>query len=667
MNPKNLFAELKRRNVYKVAVAYAVVAWLLIQIATQVFPFFEIPNWTVRLVVLLIAIGFPIALILAWAFELTPEGIKRTKEVEPNESIARRTGRKLDFLIIAVLLLVIGVLVYQRLHPQRAMETSTVPDKSVAVLPFENLSDDKANAYFAEGIQDEILTRLSKIAALKVISRISTQKYKSAPDNLREIGQQLGAANLLEGSVQKAGNTVHVNVQLIKAATDEHLWAESYDRELQNIFAVEGEVASAIAEQLKAKLSGAEQKAVADKPTENLAAYDDYLQGLVIEASRTDDNAPVEAASLYEKATQLDPNFAVAWSHLAIARSLLYFQGINPARNTAAAVKDAADKALALKPELGEAMVAQGVYYYRVLRDFPKAREYDEAALRHLPNSSLVLEHLALIERRLGLWTEAQERFRKAAELDPRNIEILSNLTDTFQGLRKFSEARATADRILQIYPGNEAALVTKIRAFQYEGHTDEAAETINKLPTKSREVFPWVMRAFQLAFERRFEEDINLIRNSDLSAFRDDPRTMAFLGWVEIWANHKEEARATLESAIGAFKPTADAVVPVDTRCFPCYLALAYAGLGQKEKALAEARRAVADYKDDLLVKPLADQTLAQIEAYFGDADSAIAAIPHLLEVPEGITPSLLRLDPFWDPLRKDPRFQKLCQEPAK
>jgi serine/threonine-protein kinase len=312
-------------------------------------------------------------------------------------------------------------------------------------------------------------------------------------------------------------------------------------------------------------------------------------------------------------------------------------------------------------------MVAQGVYYYRVLRDFPKAREYDETALRHLPNSSLVLEHLALVERRLGLWTEAQEHFRKAAELDPRNIEILSNLTDTFQSLRKFSEARATADRILQIYPGNEAALVTKIRAFQYEGRLTDAAETISKLPTNSHEVFSWVMRTFQLAFERRFEEDINLLKNSDLSGFRDDPRTVSYLGWIQIWANHKEDARATLQRAVGLFKPTPDAIVPVDTRGFPFYLALAYAGLGEKEKALAEARRAVTDYKDDSLDRPLAEQTLAQIEAYFGDADSAIAAIPHLLEVPEGITPAMLRLDPLWDPLRKDPRFEKLSQEPNK
>src|SRR5712664_4152213 len=255
MNLKNFFAELRRRNVYKVAIAYAVVAWLLMQVASQVFPFFEIPNWAVRLVVLLLTIGFPIALILSWAYEITPEGIKRAEDVDLSQSITRRTGRKLDFLIIAVLLLVIAVFAYQRFGPGQKVAAAP-PEKSIAVLPFENRSEDKANAYFADGIQDEILTRLAKIADLKVISRTSTQHYKSAPENLSEIGQQLRVANIVEGSVQKSGDSVRVNVQLIKAANDSHLWADTFDRTLTDIFSVESEVAKAIADQLRAKLTG---------------------------------------------------------------------------------------------------------------------------------------------------------------------------------------------------------------------------------------------------------------------------------------------------------------------------------------------------------------------------------------------------------------------------
>src|SRR5438045_2262122 len=276
----SFFSELKRRNVYKVAVAYAVVSWLLVQIATQVFPFFDIPSWAVRLVVLLLVLGFPVALILSWAFEITPEGIKRESEVEPDKSITRHTGKKIVGLTVALTIVAVGLLIFQLLRPKTgtpvtgapATAVTIVPEKSIAVLPFDNLSDEKSNAYFAEGIQDEILTRLSKIAALKVISRTSTQKYRSAPANLREIGKELGVANLLEGSVQKIANAVHVNVQLIRAATDEHVWAESYNRKLDDVFGVEGEVASAIADQLNAKLSGNEQKAVTDKPTQNTAA-----------------------------------------------------------------------------------------------------------------------------------------------------------------------------------------------------------------------------------------------------------------------------------------------------------------------------------------------------------------------------------------------------------
>src|SRR5919204_1438214 len=276
----NFFVELQRRNVYRVAVAYGVVSWLLVQIATQVFPFFEIPNWATRLVVILLLLGFPIALIFAWIFELTPEGIKRTDEVEPHQSILRETGRKLDFVIIGILLVVIAVFAFNAFRRTKRPELANLAEKSVAVLPFENRSEEKANAYFAEGIQDEILMRLSKIADLKVISRTSTQHYKSVPENLAEIAKQLRVAHILEGSVQKSGDAVRVNVQLIKVANDSNLWADTFDRKLTDVFSVESEIAKAIADQLRAKLTGQEEELIAAKPTENPDAYDAYLRGL---------------------------------------------------------------------------------------------------------------------------------------------------------------------------------------------------------------------------------------------------------------------------------------------------------------------------------------------------------------------------------------------------
>src|ERR1700731_1840488 len=363
----NFLAELKRRNVYKVAVAYAVVSWLLIQVATQVFPFFEIPNWAVRLVVLLLILGFPVALILSWAFEITPEGIKRESEIGPNESITRHTGRKIVGITVVLAIIAAGMLAFQLLRSGSAAKpasSSTIaptsntdaaaPEKSIAVLPFDNLSDDKSNAYFAEGIQDEILTRLSKIAALKVISRTSTRKYKSAPDNLREIGNQLGVASLLEGSLRKIANAAHINAQLIRAATDEHLWAESYNRKLDDVFAVEGEVAKAIADQLEAELTGAEQRAVTAKPTQNAAAYDAYLRGQSLEHGEYSYDAVQQAAADYAKAVQLDPKFAIAWARLGVARSWLYFNGVDLEVNNADAVKEPADRAMAIAPEAGE-------------------------------------------------------------------------------------------------------------------------------------------------------------------------------------------------------------------------------------------------------------------------------------------------------------------------
>jgi TolB-like protein/class 3 adenylate cyclase/Tfp pilus assembly protein PilF len=547
----------------------------------------------------------------------------------------------------------------ERIEPALASATA-VSEKSIAVLPFENLSRDPDNAYFTDGIQDEILTRLSKIGALKVISRTSTQKYKSAPDNLRDIGRQLGVANLLEGSVQKVANAVHVNVQLIRAANDEHLWAESYNRKLDDVFGVEGEVASAIADQLKTKLSGAEQKAVAEKPTQNAAAYDAYLHAVAIDDAVTLDITK-QAAPLYAEAARLDPQFALAWARLSIARSQLYFNGIDPQTNTGAAVKEAADRAIALQPELGEASLAQGVYRYRVLRDFQGALQSYEEAFKRLPNSPFVLEQMAHLERRLGQLDAAQKHYQAAAELDPRNIGILSTVADMLASVRRFDEAQAVLDRVLEISPGNEAVLGAKAGMFQGEGRLKEAAEVLAKIPANSQDDSVNIQRAIQLYDERRFEAAVVYVQHNMPPALANDPRTITFLGLCQKLSGKTSEARDTFMRAVAAFKPTPDAVVPVDARQLPCYLALVYASLGEKDKALEQARQAVADYANDALSKPFAEANLAIIQAQFGDIDSAIAALPHLLEVPNGETLGDLRISPNWDPLRKDPRFQKL------
>jgi TolB-like protein len=335
VNAKNFFTELKRRNVYKVAIAYAVVAWLLMQIATQVFPFLEIPNWAIRLVIMLIVIGFPIALVIAWAFELTPEGLKRTEDVHLSKSITRKTGRKLDFFIIAVLLLVISILLFQRLHPNVSPTVSSPLGKSIAVLPFENVSEDKAFAFFADGVQDEILTDLAKIADLKVISRTSVMQYKNVSTrNLPEIAQALKVAHVLEGSVQRSANRVRVSAQLIDARNDTHVWAEKYDRDLADVFAIQSEIAEKIADQLQAKLSPTEKSAMNERPTSDMVAYDLYLRAkeLIYDSVVY----PARAKETYFKLVQLldqavarDGAFFLAHCQLAYAHDQIYWQSFD--------------------------------------------------------------------------------------------------------------------------------------------------------------------------------------------------------------------------------------------------------------------------------------------------------------------------------------------------
>jgi TolB-like protein/class 3 adenylate cyclase/Tfp pilus assembly protein PilF len=550
--------------------------------------------------------------------------------------------------------------------------SNAIQDKSIAVLPFENLSEDKANAYFVEGTQDEILTRLSKIAALKVISRTSTEKYKSAPDNLSEVGKQLGVTNLLEGSVQKIANVVHINVQLIRAASGEHIWAESYNRKLDDVFGVEGEVASTIADQLNAKLTGAEQKALAEKPTNNLTAYDAYLRGLSIGHRSYAYDGDVQAATEYARAVELDSKFALAWARLATTRSYLYFNSIDTKTNSPAAIKEAADKAMSLQPDLAEAWVAEGAYRYRVRRDFAGALQAYAEARKRLPNSALVYEHMAFVERRLGRWADAEPHYKKATGLDPRHVSLLVTEGGEFYAyLRRFDDAQAALDRALEISPGEVGALAYKAGVFQRQGRLEEAAATLARIPTESTDDIVVPTRVVQQIYERHFSAAIDEVErklNSVPGGKAFDSITLGVLvqmGFCQEWMGQHDKALSTFTRVVQAIKPTPDTIVSPEGNELPSTLALAYAGLDEKDKALAQAKEAVADYDTDAVSKPTAEVVLAQIQARFGDSDSAIAAIPHLLEVPAGITRADLKFNPLWDPLRNDPRFQKLAEQP--
>ena len=682
----SFLSQLKQRRVYRVAIGYAVVAWLMVQIAATVLPAFHAPELVLPVLIVLLGVGFPVALVLAWAFDVTPSGIEKTPE-EAGTTAARNTRHAWVLAGLGLMIAAVGVAAYWFWHrPIRvaAAEPSTVvaeksannpatpvSEKSIAVLPFENLSSDKENAYFAEGIQDEILTRLSKIAALKVISRTSTQKYQSAPDNLREIANQLGVAHILEGSVQKIANAAHINVQLIRAATDEHVWAESYTRKLDDVFSVEGEVATAIAEQLNAKLTGAEQKQIADKPTNNPVAYDAYLRGLALEHNEYGYESYQHAVAAYAQAVRLDPKFALAWARLAVFRSFLFFNTIDRTANTPAAVQEAADRAMALAPEAGESWIAKGAYHYRALRDFEGAVTAFQEAQRRLPNNAFLLQNLAFVLRRVGRWQDAETNYKKALELDPRDVSLLSSMSGEFyMYLRRYDDAHAVIDRALQISPDSEATHAIKAGILQNEGRLPEAAQELAHIAEGSTEDFVIASRITQAMYERDFNRAIRVIEqklNSIPSGQQLDSIieiALVQLGYCQEWSGRHAEAQQSFTRAIQSIKPRPDTVVAPEANGLPGFLALAYAGLGQKQQALAQAEQAVKDYENDAVNKPSAMATRAQIQALFGDHDAAIAILPQLLQVPAGLTLANLKLDPFWDPLRKNPRFQKLCQQ---
>jgi TolB-like protein/Flp pilus assembly protein TadD len=680
----SFFAELKRRNVYKVAVAYALLAWLLIQVATQVFPFFEIPKWTVRLLVLFLILGFPVALIWAWAFEITPEGIKRAEDVDPNESITRRTGRKLMRITVVLAVAAAALMVFRFLYPLAtaplvssqapAPAATAIPEKSIAVLPFENLSADKDNAYFVEGIQDEILARLAKISALKVISRTSTRRYASSPDNLREIAQQLGVANILEGSVQRVGGAVRVNVQLIKAATDAHLWAETYDRDIKDIFAVESEIAQAVADALKAQLLPAESARIANVPTKNPLAYDRFLRAehllnqLIWTTQKDPDDVARKAAGLYESAIAADPDFALAYAQLSYLKSITYWFGIDPTPPAIAAARAHAVRALALQPDLAEAHLAMGYVHYWGHRDYTAALAEFATARASLPNDPNVLKAMARVHRRQGNPAQAIPEFEQAATLDPHDTDLAREIGVTLTCLRRYAEADAAFERSIALSSDNAYAYVYRAGALQLSGDMEAASKVLASVPAELDPQGAVTLQRCYLAMAMR-QPDAALAVLSKAPAWLNTA-TDGLMMPATLWRGQALAAKGESGAARSAFLEAKQALeekrrAEGESAGIQSYLALAYAGLGEKDAALHAGHRAteLLPMSQDVLSGAWYLYQLAQVEAQFGETDSAIKHIEQLLAAPAGfyISNASLRTDPAWDPLRKDPRFQKL------
>ncbi len=582
------------------------------------------------------------------------------------EPAARRRRKRVVVtsagLAIALAVAVAAVFVYQR------TASASELDRAIAVLPFENLSSSAEDHFFAIGIQDEILTKLAGLADLKVIARTSTEGYQSRPVDLRTVGRQLSVGRVLEGSLQRSADKVRINVQLIDTRTNAHLWASSYDRKLDDVFAVETDVANSIAQQLDAKLV---QRISTQRPTAITAAYNAYLRGVGIEQSQPGGSSFEDAAKTYAEAVQLDPNFALAWARLSIVRSFLYYHGVDPNVNSAAAVKEAADRAITLAPELGEAWLAQGTYRSRVLDDPAAALQAYREAEKRLPNSALVSEYMAYAERRLGRWREAEAHLARAIDLDPRNARLWTNAAnDIFWPLGRGTEAEAAYDRALEISPNDEFVIALKAEQYQQEGRLDAAAKELARIPKDSTDKTVLIHRVDQALLERNFDEAIFWAKKATSSPSpgqalnTQDIFALVLQGYCQLWAGRNEEARVTLEGVIQDVAP--GGVLPgppiLGARL---YLAAAYAGLGDKSNAHEQARRGVAEYENDALFKPIAEAFRAKALAQLGEVDAAIDALPHLLEVPGGIHPGELRYSPYWDPLRKDPRFKELLKNP--
>jgi serine/threonine protein kinase/Tfp pilus assembly protein PilF len=596
-----------------------------------------------------------------------------------------KAAKRMPLLIASVaaafILILVGVYFgAHRRHAQPVSQAPAIPEKSIAVLPFENRSEEKANAYFAEGIQDEILTRLSKIADLKVISRTSTQHYKSAPENLPEIARHLGVAHILEGSVQKSGNAVRVNVQLIKAADDSHLWADTFDRKLIDIFSVETDIARAVADQLRAKLTGQEKQVIAARPTDNIDAYDAYLRGLAYNLRTQITPANSLAAQRYLKeAVRLDPKFALAWALLSIVDAGNYIsQNLQPTLTLREEARQAAETALTLQPDLGEAILAKGCYYYACLKDYDAAVRYFEQARQFLPNSSRIPEWLAYVARRQGQWDRSEAYFKEAERLDPSNVYLLTEQAYSYISLRRFTEALRKLNQVLDISPDDIDTVGQKASIAQAQGDLPRSAGLLAPLQTSASTYPALEAQVYQAILERKPAEIVPRLREI---LVKPDP-TLGFyngqmrfwLGWAEeVAGDHADaqeswrQARTELESFL---KEQPENYLLIGD------LAMTMMGLGDKASALALSERAMAanPIEKDAMRGPVSLEILARVAARMGEPDRAIAALQKLLSIPYAgpfasnmpLTPALLRLDPMFDPLRNDPRFKKLVASPA-
>ena len=650
---KSFFAELKRRKVHRVAIAYAVAAWLLIQIATQVFPFFEIPNWAVRLIVLVSVLGFPIALTLSWIFDLTPQGIRRTEESDGS---------------LAAL-------------PVGSAAIRNIPEKSIAVLPFENLSDDKENEYFAAGVHNDILSNLAKVADLKVISRTSVQQFKSGTRNLREIGLALGVAHILEGTARRAGNRIRVNAQLIDARSDAQLWGETFDREITDLFALQSELAQRISQELRANLSAREKTNLQTHPTRDILAYELFLRARELfhwAGSGYSYDKGADALRLIDEAIKRDPQFALAYGLASRLHSELFWFGYDKSASRLEKAKAAADAALKLQPDLGEAHLAKAFYYYYGFRQYDVAQKHVTAAIHAIPNDADVLNTAGAIARRDGRWNTAVSTLEQARDRDPRNLSVLWSLFESYLALHEYTKADGTVNDALSVSPAADFFVLARsaIALFR-DGDTAPLRSALRKLPRSFDPGGATSTIALRVSLMERDVEEADRVLAACRHEKLDDNGLSGVAGALDGYTVPKSwyagliaRARGNESSARAAFEQAKRAVrddlvqSPNDAKTL-AMLALIHAAVGEKNEALGAATRAreLLPIAKDSFDGPILATTLAAVSAKLGEKDSAIRQLESLVGIPNGPTPGTLRVEPEWDSLRDDPRFKKLAE----
>ena len=654
------FEEIKRRKVYRVAVAYVVVAGGAIQIASAVFPAWEMPSWALRLVILLLLIGFPISLILAWALEVTPEGIRTTPTAPASP---RRKRNVIALLAMGVVVSVAaGVFLLPRASARRI-------DKSIAVLPFENFSDDKENAFFADGIQDDILTNLSKISDLKVISRTSVMGYRGKEKNVREIGKALGVSTILEGSVRKAGNRIRLNVQLIDARTDEHIWAQDYDRDLTDVFAIQTDLAQKVAHELRAQLSPGEKAQMTRKPTENGEAYLAFVQALPLHRQIEDVEKLLQAEQLYERALELDPKFALAAAQLSRLEGWLY-RSHDPAQARREKARALAERAIELQPGCAEGHLALGFSYYYGDRDYENALKEFAVAQRGLPNDADVYLALGAIQRRQGKWKESSANLEKAASLSPNDPWPLQNLAFNYEVLRDFEAANKTIDRALKLNPDSLGLLSIKAQlAIGDKGNLEVALRIVSNLtPEQAKGHLPGQAAIQILLLQRKFDEALQAAESINDELLAKEPEALSGKYTVIGIAKKLKGDEAGAREAFLASKRFGEKYVndAPNEAARHAKLGVILAWLGEKEAAIAEGKRATEMLPEnvDAFDGPKLTEALAEIYAIVGEHDKAIDLLDHLLSRPSFVTVASLKVLPMWDWLRHNPRFNELLKK---